>query len=135
MSSTGPAASSSTLGPGVRLAERYVIVSVLGAGGMGVVFRARDEKLGRHVALKTLAPDKVGDARARSRLLREARAAAALEHPAIAQVYDVGEIDDGGAYFVMELVRGKSVRQLILEKLLDRDAILRMLGEVATDLF
>ncbi len=95
---------------GARIADRYVIGGELGAGGMGVVFRARDERLGRDVAIKVLSWTAVGDDSARQRLLREARAAAGLEHPSIVHVYDVGETDDGGAFLVMELVRGKSLR-------------------------
>src|SRR2546426_419231 len=89
-----------------RVGERYVLRERIGAGGMGVVWRAHDERLGRDVALKLLAAAAVGDDSARSRLLREARSAAKLEHPAIVHVYDAGETDDGGAYLVMELVQG-----------------------------
>ncbi len=86
---------------------------MLGEGGMGVVWRARDLRLGRSVALKLLSPESVGSDVARTRLVREARAAAALEHDGIVRVYDVGETDDGGAYLVMELVRGVTFRTLL----------------------
>lgn len=119
---------------GTRVGERYRIVGPLGAGGMGVVYRARDEKLGRQVALKTLPKDRVGDARARARLLREARSAAALEHPGIAQVYDVGETDDGGAFLVMELVRGHSLRELIKSDAIEREEVLEVVEQVAAAL-
>jgi tRNA A-37 threonylcarbamoyl transferase component Bud32 len=102
-------------GKGARIADRYVIEERLGEGGMGVVFRARDERLGRAVAVKVLLASSVGDAAARARLVREARAAAGLEHPGIVHVYDVGETADGGAFLVMELVRGKSLRDRIAE--------------------
>jgi serine/threonine protein kinase len=94
-----------------RIADRYEILGDIGAGGMGVVHRARDERLGRVVAIKLLPQSAVGDEHARRRLMREARAAAGLEHPGIVHVYDVGETPDGGAFLVMELVKGKSLRQ------------------------
>lgn len=119
------------LPPNTLVGERYRITGPLGAGGMGVVYRARDEKLGRQVALKTLPKDRVGDAKARARLVREARSAAALEHPAIAQVFDVGEADDGGAFLVMELVRGESLRTLMGSGALERDELLDVLRQVA----
>ncbi len=122
----------SELEPGTRIDGRYRIVGPLGEGGMGVVYRARDERLGRQVALKTLPAARVGDAQARARLVREARAAAALEHPGIAQVYDVGETEDGGAYLVMELVRGTSLRRAMAA--LSRDRILELLEQIANAL-
>jgi serine/threonine protein kinase len=97
----------------VKLAGRYELAESIGSGGMGVVLRARDERLGREVAVKILPPDRVGDATARRRLVREARAAAALQHSGIVHVYDVGETDEGGAYLVMELVKGTSLRQTL----------------------
>ncbi len=119
---------------GTRIDGRYRIVGLLGAGGMGEVYRARDEKLGRQVALKTVAKDLVGSERARARLKREARAAAALEHSGIAQVYDVGEMDDGGAYLVMELVRGRSLRELMRYDAIERHEVLNLITEIATAL-
>ena len=92
--------------------DRYVIEALLGEGGMGTVYRARDVKLDRRVALKLVREDGGDEARRadrRERLLREARAAAALSHPNAAHVYDVGEVD-GTAYVAMELVRGKTLR-------------------------
>jgi serine/threonine-protein kinase len=92
------------------IAGRYVVTETLGEGGMGRVVRAHDPKLDREVAVKVLVAHAVGDAKARERMLREARAAAKLEHPGIVHVYDVGETEDGGAFLVMELVRGESLR-------------------------
>ena len=124
----------SQLPAGQRIADRYVVVDSLGAGGMGVVYRARDEKLGRHVAVKMLPADRVGDAAARERLLREARAAANLEHPGIVRVYDVGETEVGDAFLVMELVRGRSVRQVMKAGAMNRPLALRIVEEVAVTL-
>jgi serine/threonine-protein kinase len=97
--------------PGDRIADRYVVEGPLGEGGMGVVVRARDEKLDRPVAVKLLPQAAIGDGTSRARLLREARAVAKLEHPGIVHVYDVGETPGGGAFLVMELVRGRDARK------------------------
>jgi serine/threonine-protein kinase len=99
----GPAAPGSHLGP-------YQVLEEIGRGGMGVVYAARDERLGRMVALKALPAAYSGDPARRSRLTREARAAAALSHPAVATIFSLEEID-GGLYIVSELVRGKTLRQ------------------------
>lgn len=90
------------IGPGSVLGP-YRVESALGRGGMGRVFRATDMRLDRAVALKVL--DRSGS-RARDAILREARAAASVSHPALVTVYDVGESDDGYAYVAMELVEG-----------------------------
>src|SRR5690242_128988 len=100
---------------GRRIADRYELIAVLGEGGMGVVWRARDTRLGRAVAVKMLSAAYVGNTVARARLIREARAAAALEHDAIIRVYDVGETEDGGAFLVMELIRGSSFRDALIK--------------------
>jgi hypothetical protein len=105
----------SRFSPGARIADRYLLIGELGAGGMGVVFRARDERLGRDVAVKLLPASAVGNETARKRLVREARAAAGLEHAGIVHVYDVGESEDGGAYLVMELVKGASLGAAIAD--------------------
>jgi eukaryotic-like serine/threonine-protein kinase len=98
-----------------RIADRYELLAEIGAGGMGVVWRARDHRLGRDVALKLLAAGALGNDVARARLIREARAAAKLQHAGIVHVYDVGETDDGGAFLVMELIAGRTLRELIDE--------------------
>ena len=86
---------------------RYQIMGRLGEGGMGVVYRARDERLSRDVALEIIHSRAV-DERARQRLSREARAAASLSHPAICQIYEIGE-DDGELFIAMELLEGETL--------------------------
>jgi hypothetical protein len=99
------------LEPGVVVAG-YRIGSLLGRGGMGVVYRARDHDLERDVALKVIAPELVEDAHVRTRFLREARAAAAIEHPHVIPVHAAGE-QDGVAFLAMRLVNGDDLRTLV----------------------
>ncbi len=99
------------LAPGARLAH-FVIQRQLGAGGMGVVYEAVDETLGRKVAVKVLPPELVGSAERRARFLREARSAAAMSHPNIATVFEIDEAN-GQVFIVMELVPGESLRDLL----------------------
>ena len=94
---------------GVRLANRYELLERLGEGAFGVVHRAHDRTLDRDVAVKLITARTL-DAEARERMLREARAAAALNHPHIVAVYDSGE-DQGRPYMVMELIAGKNLRE------------------------
>ena len=101
-----------------RTLKHFTIEEKLGEGGMGVVYRARDTKLQRLVALKVLSPGVATDAEKRKRLFQEARAAARISHPAIAQVYDIDEAE-GIIFIAMELVEGQTVRQLIQRKELD----------------
>ena len=92
--------------------SHFRIVSHLGAGGMGTVYRAHDERLGRDVALKVLLAETMADTTARARLIQEARMASSLNHPHIAHVYDVGE-DRDHVFIAMELVEGRQLRELI----------------------
>jgi serine/threonine protein kinase len=87
------------------LPERFQLIEVIGQGGMGVVWRARDAVLDREVAIKVIAPHLVDEAFS-ARLKREARILARLAHPGIVPVYDVGVLDDGRAWYVMHLVKG-----------------------------
>ena len=93
----------------------YQILAKIGAGGMGVVYKGWHDRLGRHVAIKTLWPHYARDAEARARFVREARAAAALSHPNVTQIYDIGE-QGGEVYFAMELLEGQSLQDLIAER-------------------
>ncbi len=85
----------------------YEIQALLGAGGMGEVYRGRDTRLGRDVALKVIAPRLAGDPAFRRRFELEARAASALNHQAIITIYDVGETD-GRSWIAMEWVEGRT---------------------------
>src|SRR4051812_13652034 len=96
-----------TLPRGTRLGP-YEILAPLGAGGMGVVYLARDERLERQVAIKLLAQDAEGDASARQRFRREALAAAALDHPFICKIHEVGE-HNGRPFIVMEYIEGRTL--------------------------
>jgi eukaryotic-like serine/threonine-protein kinase len=120
--------------PGARIAGRFVVEARLGAGGMGVVVAARDERLGRTVAIKLLPARAVGSAEARARLLHEARAAAALDHPGIVRIHDAGETAEGDAYLVMELVKGLSFGALLAEGTLSLAARIQVIVEAAAAL-
>jgi serine/threonine-protein kinase len=114
--------------------DRYTIEALLGEGGMGTVYRAYDTKLQRSVALKLLhgGPGDSAEAQqhANARLLREARAAAALSHANAVAVYDVGE-KDGTAYISMELVEGRSLRAAVGDPALSTETRVAILADVA----
>lgn len=110
--------------------KQYEIESLIGKGGMGEVYRARDTRLGRSVALKILPREFTDDAQRRSRFLQEARAASAVNHPSIAQVYDVDEVD-GVVILAMELVEGKTLRLLIQNRELDLLGSMEIAQQVA----
>ncbi|HET6372926.1 MAG TPA: protein kinase [Candidatus Polarisedimenticolia bacterium] len=101
-----------------RNLKNYVVEEMLGKGGMGVVYRARDKRLDRNVALKVLPPDLVADPDRRRRFIQEAKAASAVNHPAIAQIYEIEEEGDL-SFIVMEYVDGSTLHQLVSRKELD----------------
>jgi len=101
---------------GRTLDRRYYLESKLGAGGMGVVYRARRLLIGDKVAIKVLHSDLVADAREDARFRREAQAAAMLKHPNVVTIYDFGVSGDGLVYLVMELVEGENLRSIIRER-------------------
>jgi serine/threonine-protein kinase len=119
--------------PGVpRVVDnKYRIEQLLGRGGMGAVYRARDMRLDRLVALKVVRAELLGDPEARLRFRREAQIVAKLQHPSIVAVYDYGTFADGGAFLVMELVRGEDLRQALQrEGRLDPAWAMRILNDV-----
>ena len=110
--------------------SHYRIVSLLGAGGMGAVYRAHDERLDRDVALKLLHAESLADPTARARLVREAQMASSLNHPHIAHVYEVGE-DGEHIFLAMEMVEGRTLRESIPTGGLPADSLLRIGLQVA----
>src|SRR5512145_1989569 len=110
------------LTPGTRLGN-YEIAALLGAGGMGEVYRARDTVLGRDVAIKVLSPRAVGDESARRRFRQEALALSRISHPHIETVYELGARDDGD-YLVLEFVPGETLAQRLTRgPLSEREAV------------
>src|SRR5262252_1702032 len=121
-----------TLQPGTRLG-RYEIRSPLGAGGMGEVFLAQDTKLDRKVALKILPADLAANQDRMRRFVQEAKAAAALNHPNIAHIYEIDE-HDGTNFIAMEFIDGQTLRVIIHERQTDLSELLRYLQHVAEGL-
>ncbi|GAB1694166.1 serine/threonine-protein kinase [Krasilnikovia sp. M28-CT-15] len=116
------------------LGGRYTLIEELGCGGMAVVWRARDAVLGREVAVKVLAGRHTADAHSRARIRTEARAAATLSHPNIAQVHDYGESTKDGQcvpYVVMELVNGVTLQERVGMGPLTPPEVFRICGQVA----
>lgn len=95
--------------------SRFELLEVLGEGAMGVVYRARDPVLEREVALKLIRPELAGEAKNRSRFLRECRAAATINHPGVATIYEAGETDEGRLFLASELVDGKALNEIVSE--------------------
>ncbi len=93
--------------------NKYRNDQVIGRGGMGAVYRARDLRLDRDVALKVVRAELLSDPEARSRFRREAQIVARLQHPSVVSIFDYGTLPDGGAYLVMEFVRGEDLRHAL----------------------
>src|SRR5262245_29908072 len=112
------AASSVAVGTqsGRVLGGRYKLEQCIGSGGMGEIYRARRMHIGDTVAVKVLRADVVEDDKSRQRFYREARAAAMLHHPNAVVIHDFGEDADGTAYIVMELLVGRSLRQVLMQE-------------------
>src|SRR3954471_4055677 len=117
------------------LAPSFVLIRRLGAGGMGIVYLARDPALKRPVAVKLMAPERAADPEARARFEREAEAVAAISHPNVVAVYSVGELPSGIPYLVMQYVEGMSMAErLKAEGPLDLGTAKQVMGQVASAL-
>ena len=114
-----------------RIIAHYRILEQIGAGGMGIVYRSEDTRLGRPVALKVVAGDDAQvDEKARARLLREARTASALNHPNICTIHEAG-MADGETYIAMELIEGQSLSAIIRTSALSIEAAVRYGVQIA----
>ena len=121
-----------TITTGTRLGP-YEVVSRLGAGGMGEVWRARDSRLQREVAIKVLPGDVAADAGRLKRFEKEARSASALNHPNIVTIYDIGQ-SDSVSWIAMELVEGKTLRELLFAGALPVRRVLAIATQVGDGL-
>jgi len=108
----------------------YKILERIGAGGMGEVFRARDTRLGRTVAIKVLTPAVAADPDRRARFLQEARATASLSHPNIATLYEIGE-DQGQMFLVFEYVPGDTLKKLIAGRAMNPRRVIDLAVQIA----
>jgi len=131
-----PAGATAWAGPGAievgsTIDGKYRVDALIGRGGMGAVYRARDLRLDRDVAVKVVRGELVASAEARERFRREAQLAARLQHPAIVTVFDYGALPGGAAYLVMEYVRGADLRSRLSTGPLDPGEAVRLLAALA----
>ena len=114
---------------GTRLGP-YEVLSALGAGGMGEVWKARDTRLGREVAIKVLPAEVASDPSRLKRFEKEARSASALNHPNIVTIYDIGSVDSV-SYIAMEKVDGKTLREMLFSGPLPMKRLLQVAAQIA----
>ncbi len=111
--------------------SHYEVCEKLGVGGMGVVYRARDTRLGRDVALKFLPPHLSLDEEIKQRFMHEARSASALDHPNICTIYDVDEAEDGQLFIAMALYDGRTLHDVLADGALSVDQALEYAIQLA----
>jgi len=117
-----------------EIVSHYKIIDHLGEGGMGVLFRAQDTRLGRMVALKFLPPDLTRDAKAKQRFIQEARAASAVQHDNICNIHDIDETPDGQLFIVMDVYDGETLAETIGKGPLDPRRVIDWALQIASGL-